>query len=433
MEYTGLRWHDKSKITKIPNGKVSAIMDSNNRPLFAISEEAGLVIAALPGHYERDTNWYQKGDSVAADRRTLVSPEYLTVNINNHGYALLASQEYDLSDAAVWDDISGTDYTVASNRKGKDFYIYACEPDMLDEVMPKIVISPNATYPTGYNSSNSRKVGGFHSLCADVGTISGHPLSGFVAGDILPTSIWDLNFRPKNHMPEGMAYDEKDGLWKDIYLISGNGVNTASVYGGTISDSRNWMDFVDDLGNVGKKLLDDIEFQLGANGSNEGTNITGSADPVTTGGHVDTAGRRMISWIGLEDCCGVEYQWLRDQSYRADSFAHTHTQNILYKATATGDALYKDGADSAPNAALASAANETITSNSTEPAPAFTWKDEAGGKGQLNTQGLYGDIKLLAGASWNKGTNCGSRARNAYHYRWDATSYIGGRGRCASE
>ena len=234
-------------------------------------------------------------------------------------------------------------------------------------------------------------------------------------------------------MPEGMAYDEKDSLWKDIYLTSGTGVNTASVYGATISDNRNWMDFVDDLGNVGKKLLDDIEFQLGASGSNEGTNIAGSADPVTTGGHTDTAGRRMISAIGLEDCCGVEWQWLRDQGYRADGFSHSHTQTILYKSTATGDALYKDGADSAPNAALASGVDETIAGNATDPTPAFSWKDQTGGKGQLYTQGTYGDVKLLAGAGWSDGSVCGSRARRADDFRWSAGSGIGGRGRCSLE
>ena len=44
-------------------------------------------------------------------------------------------------------------------------------------------------------------------------------------------------------------------------------------------------------------------------GSNQGTNVAGSADVNTTGGFKDTAGRRMISHIGAEDCCGNLYQW----------------------------------------------------------------------------------------------------------------------------
>lgn len=61
------------------------------------------------------------------------------------------------------------------------------------------------------------------------------------------------------------------------------------------------------------------EFQMGAKGSNEQTNIKGSSDPNTTGGHVDTAGRRMISNIGLEDCCGVLWQFSMDLGFAGGS------------------------------------------------------------------------------------------------------------------
>ena len=61
------------------------------------------------------------------------------------------------------------------------------------------------------------------------------------------------------------------------------------------------------------------EFQMGAKGSNEQTNIQGSSDPNTTGGHVDTAGRRMISNIGLEDCCGVLWQFSMDLGFAGGS------------------------------------------------------------------------------------------------------------------
>lgn len=41
-----------------------------------------------------------------------------------------------------------------------------------------------------------------------------------------------------------------------IGTASGTGGSTASVNGGTILDTRNWMDFVDDFGAVKKQLLD---------------------------------------------------------------------------------------------------------------------------------------------------------------------------------
>ncbi|WP_246257635.1 phage major tropism determinant, partial [Bartonella gabonensis] len=93
---------------------------------------------------------------------------------------------------------------------GKDYYLYLVpEGDS-----HKIVVSENSTYPRDYIFSSSRKIGGFHTLCADVGTISGHPLSGYRAGDILPNSVWCLNHRPYSS-PEGMVYDPSTDLWVD--------------------------------------------------------------------------------------------------------------------------------------------------------------------------------------------------------------------------
>jgi len=45
----------------------------------------------------------------------------------------------------------------------------------------------------------------------------------------------------------------------------------------------------------------------------------------------------------------------------------------------------------------------------------------------LNTQGTYGDVKLLAGGSWGDAAGCGSRSRGAKYYRWAAYSWLGGR------
>ena len=274
---------------------------------------------------------------------------------------------------------------------GKDYYVYACN----NSGTLVFRVSLASTFPAGFSAETSRKIGGFHTLCADVGTITGHPLSGFVAGDILPDSVWDLKHRPVSE-PAGMVYVDAIDKWVDIYLPSGTGVNTKSVFGGVISDNRNWMDFVDDGGAVKKRLLTDMEFQLAASGSNEQTNIANSTDPINTGGHSDTAGRRMISNYGIEDMCGAMWQWLLDQSYRfAGAANHTH------QVTVSGEA-------------------QTVTSDnpSNDVAPTFSYKDQTGGKGKLYTQGTYGDVKLLAGGSWNNATDCGSRGRFVYFYRW---------------
>jgi len=283
---------------------------------------------------------------------------------------------------------------------GKDYYVYACN----NSGTLVFRVSLASTFPAGFSAETSRKIGGFHTLCADVGTISGHPLSGFVAGDILPASVWDLKHRPVSE-PAGMVYVDAIDKWVDIYLASGTGVNTKSVFGGVISDNRNWMNFVDDGGAVKKRLLMDMEFQLAASGSNEQTNIANSTDPITTGGHSSAAGRRMISNYGIEDMCGAMYQWLLDQSYRFDG-ATNHTHQV-----------------SVPGAP------QTVTSGnpSNDVAPTISWKDQTGGKGRLCTQGTYGDVKMVAGGDWASATTSGSRSRHMYYYRWSTASAFGGR------
>ena len=342
-------------------------------------------------YYERNPSrgpaWDNKGSSLAADRRTLKSPLQMAVTIGTDTYFMTASIEKDLDLAASWDTTAGTDYTVAANRAGKDFYIYACQPT--SGLAPTILVSAATTFPAGYDANNSRKIGGFHCECADVGAISGHALSGYLAGDILPRSIWDLKHCSAGPQA-GMVWAGKTDfdslnyapIWVAIYLASGTGTSTASVNGGTISDNRNWMDFVDDFAAIGCRMLEDDEFQAIASGSNEETNINRSTDPGTTGGHVDSNGRRMISNIGCEDCCGVLWQWLRTQSY---------------KPPAT---------------------------------PGWGWYDLPGSRGSLyNYGGAAGgaDTKLLAGGSWVDAAACGSRARSAYYSRWDANAVVGGR------
>lgn len=245
----------------------------------------------------------------------------------------------------VWlDDIKTT-----SIKAGTDYFVYAC--DNSGTLVFKV--STASTYPAGFAAATSRKIGGFHTLALAVGTISGHTLTGFDTADINPFSIWDLKHRPKSS-PAGMAYDPTTGIWVDIYLQSGTSTTTLSVNGGTITDSRVWHDHVEDGGAVSKRLLGDAEFALCMEGSNQKTNILASADPVTTGPHIDTAGRRMISNIGLEDGCGILHQWLSDQSYQFGGgalaiTAASATIALTHDATPGGNPIYvKFGADGNP-------------------------------------------------------------------------------------
>jgi hypothetical protein len=273
------------------------------------------VLASMPAHFSRSAPLAAKTVTTAADRCTLglsTSWQRLGCNIGESGFFATALADMVLSDSAVWDS-TATDYTVAANRVGRDFYLYAC---MAGGVVPTLLLSANATYPAGYTAANSRKLGGFHCLCANVGTISGHTLSGYVASDILPASVWDQLHRPVC-APEGMVYSPGLGKWGDIYLASLSAGQLVSSYNGVTADGTStpafdWYAFADSFAAIGKRLPFQHELMRLGFGSPEGTNVAGSADPVTTGGHANTAGVRIISLIGCEDVYGVLWQHVVD-------------------------------------------------------------------------------------------------------------------------
>ncbi|WP_375657616.1 MULTISPECIES: alanine-zipper protein [unclassified Bartonella] len=193
---------------------------------------------------------------------------------------------------------------------GKDYYIYLI-PTLTNNNEINFNISDNPTAPDGYTEDTSKKIGGFHTLCADVGEIEDHPLSGYQAGDILPDSVWCLNHRPRSD-PEGMVYDPWKNIWVDIYLQSGTDENTKSAYGVPITTNRSYSDHHVDFSSVNKRFLTSDEFASCMCGINSGTSIIGNKapSPKTSGGHVDTENRRMISYIGCEDGCGYVWQFL---------------------------------------------------------------------------------------------------------------------------
>lgn len=273
------------------------------------------LISLLPAHYGRSV-------PLTGAKTTITLPDYMTVNIGNNGYVHNGSETIDITKASSWDDAT---MATAANRKGKDFYVYACQPTD-GTTVPKIILSANSTMPTGYTATNSRKIGGFHGECADVGTISGHALSGYAAGDILPASVWDLRHRPVSS-PEGMVYDGR--RWIDIYIASWDGSKLVSRFGGVMADgesSPRWHGekFEEYFAEVGKHLLSRSDFMHCMKGIQEQVNIKGSADANTTGGHVNTNNVRIISNYGVEDCAGVIWQWGSDL-FEAMTTSHSGT------------------------------------------------------------------------------------------------------------
>ena len=206
--------------------------------------------------------------------------------------------------------------TGSTLQAGKDYSVY---------ITPIVtgydfVVSLNSTFPTGYTADTTYKIGGFHTLCVGVTSTNApsipsnswfttHTAIGYNAGDIIPNSVWCLTHRPVSD-PSGMVYVDLIHKWVDIYLQSGTFTSTASVYGATTTDSRQPILHQFDMICVGKSMATDNEFMIFAEGSNQKTAISGAKDWVTTGGHVDTANKRMISCYFVEDCCGFLWQWL---------------------------------------------------------------------------------------------------------------------------
>ncbi len=328
-------------------------------------------------HYDHDQGWQQK----SGDNSVIQSPNEMLLRIGSGSYRLTAQIELDVDTAGDWDTTAGTNYSTAANRAGLDFYVYAVQP--VSGSVPEFKLSVNSTVPSGYTADNSRKVSGFHCLCVAVGTIAGHTLTGYLQGDILPTTVWDLFHRP-NTDSGGMWWCEGDSAWWSIYNLSDDGAGgVQSVYNATILDTISWLDLCDRLAKVKMHMPGDADFAIAAEGSNEETNIAGSADPVTAGGHSDTAGRRMISNGGAEGMCGAMWQWLSTPSARLDD------------GTAAG------------------------------------WYDLPGAKGSLYTYGTnkYANTQLRAGGHWTTGAHCGSRSRLAGGSRWPAAADVGARGR----
>ena len=208
----------------------------------------------------------------------------------------------------------------------------------------------------------------------NVGTVA-HPLSGFEANDILPESVWCLTFHPACSSYDGMVYDRDCDIAVDIYLQSGKGKATKSAFGAQHTVSRQQWNHEEDMRAVGKRLLKDHEFTSIASGSNERTAIQGASDKTTVGGHVDTAGRRMISFIGCEECCGYLAQWLDE----------------LCGTVSTSDWASNDG------------------------------------QGSFGQQ-YWDNYCLHAGGTWGYSAHCGSRYRLADFARSSVDTSLGGRG-----
>ena len=192
---------------------------------------------------------------------------------------------------------------------GTDYYVYLNDDGTFQISAVKVT------------DGSASIVGGFHTLCVSISANASynnvhsefqwHSLRGYVAGDILPSSVWCLNHRPYSE-PEGMVFIDSLGFWCDIYLASGTGPDTRSAYKGVITVNRQIGDGIEDLFLVRKTLLTDEEFTAAMIGSPEQTSVKGATvGDGLAGGRISLAGTRMVSIYGVEEGCGLVYQCIR--------------------------------------------------------------------------------------------------------------------------
>ena len=343
-----------------------------------------------------------------------VTPRWLRFDPSNRkGLIIKAGTHIKNSNGDYVDFTEDThiDMSAYITQNGADYYVYMSDDGTISAY-------------TEYQSTGV-KIGRFHTLCVDVGTIDmiapyspnsatvgmeyliksyrkendpdfyafynksvtavtaqtyydictmAHPLSGYEAKDILPESIFCLSWDTETLYEDAMVYDKDTNTVADIYLQSGTGLNTKSVYNATHTVSRQAFNHMEDMRQVGKKLLGDAQFSSFAIGSNEATNISGSSDKTTVGGHVDINSRRMISAVGCEEMCGYLFQWLDELMYRTSS----------------------------------------------------SWSSTDGHG--IFGQEYYTPSVLIAGGRWDIGSYCGSRCRHSTSSRSNPSTVIGGRG-----
>lgn len=306
---------------------------------------------------------------------------------------------------------NATAITMPTLTGGTDYAIYVCSDG-------SIRADSNWSAPSGYTTTNSRKIGGFHyGLVASGTTVAGGSFAttgngmiwtqtdvNRIAG-INEWSLWDIKYMPSCGDARGMS--KIGNAWCDIYLCSTdvdtNGTskynsNIASgtvlpkiptMFGGngtTTYPTLNWWVANELLSSRGKRMPLEIEFVVAAYGVTENQSIGGASE--TYPNTQRNAG--YTSKFGIEQASGHHWVWGLDSNF--------------YSEVAS---------------------------------PAGSWKTVTGNnstagleRGQLYTYGVYGLTRVLHGGSRTFGASSGSRASSWSNYPWASIWSVGCRGFC---
>lgn len=338
------------------------------------------ILAAQAGGFYSLMGQISKGTG-----NTINLPEgMLNIGGNSKGYLLESKTDWNPAAA------ENNDGSFSAMALGDDIYIYAVQQAT---GVAKWVASKNATYPTGYSATDSRKVGGFH--FGRTRPVAQKYVAAFTCPvEIIPNSCWDLQHRPTCD-PAGMV-EFAPGKWCDIYLASqGTGTGLEAVprskYNAvpiTGTEGYNYTDLHKILHNAGKRAPSYWEFCTLAYGVPQGA--TGQSGRINTG---------MTTGYGFNpvSCANVDQP----------------SGNIWQ----VGSEMFDRG--DAAGAAVPEGWNDSLN----------TGIDSARDAGQW-----YGFAMRMAlyGASWASAAGAGSRAVLLDNGPWGVNPAVGARGVCDS-
>lgn len=213
---------------------------------------------------------------------------------------------------------------------GTDYAIYACTDGT-------VRADASFTAPTGYTTTNSRLIGGFHYGLVTPGTTVASGSFATTGNGMIWTqgdvdkiaginefSLWDLKWRPQCD-PKGMVLTA-GRVWVDIYLCStdhiANGTSKAgtNIASGTVLPKKPlefggngtttyatpmWWDFVEIVHSHKKRMMRESEFVLAAFGVTENQSIDATASTYPT----TQRNAGYTSKYGVEQASGHHWTW----------------------------------------------------------------------------------------------------------------------------
>lgn len=271
-----------------------------------------------------------------------------------------------------------TSVTMPSLVAGTDYAVYACSDGT-------VRADSSFTAPSGFTTSNSRQIGGFHYA-------PGGNAAARAGGDTAPAineySIWDLKWRPRCLDPRGMTL-VAGGFWCDIYLLGvDHQANGTSKYNVTIAD-----------GSSPPK----IPTAFGGNGSSTYSSL---------------------NWWEAEEVlraygkCPLTY----DQ-FAAAAFGTTEASSI---GTDQGSTILNAAYTSKWGVIQSSGVMWVWGANFGGGAAGASWTANTGGRGSTYQM----ENAALFGGNWGNGSSCGSRASSWTNSPTYSSSDAGARGCC---